>query len=238
MGLASLSYTKYNSSLEFRHNWALKSTGEMFRNGQSIDRVGNYRDQDKIGMLIDMEKKTLTYFKNGEKMNSSPYSLWSVEEVHVMARLGGVDNASMAIIEKPEIPEEAQNLIDEYTNKQLAKEEEKKREETEEEHKEEIPKNLSNILKHSTFDCITEDAGEVTPTLASIWILIYLSKVSEDYYIPYSLKDKNAPDLETAFVREKRGLAVDASPETFNALYEILSNAVEIYANKQWDKMD
>ena len=207
----------------------------MFRNGERVDRIGNFGDGDRIGMLIDMENKTLNYWKNGNKMMPSPWSLWNVDEVHVLAVL---TEGSMSIIEKPEIPEEAQDLITAFANKQLVEEEEKKREETEEEHKEEIPKNFSNILKHSTFDCINEDVGELTPTVASIWILVYLSKMSEDFYIPYNLKDKSARDLETAFVVQKRGLTVDIQAETFNTLYEILSNVVEIYTNKQWDKMD
>ena len=63
--------------------------------------------------------------------------------------------------------------------------------------------------------------------------------MSEDYFSPFNLNEKSAPEVDTkAKILKKLGLSVDVQAATFNDLYGILSNVVEIYANKQWDKMD
>ena len=238
LGVASGTYSNLNNKSSDANCWALQADGDMYNNGSNCDEIDNYSTGDRIGMLIDMEKKNLKFYKNGTKMNSNPYSMGSVEEVHILACFGG-SNQLVTINNEPDIPEEAQEQITTLAPKPTIVEEEKKDDEKEEEHKEEIPKNLSNILKNQVFDCINEETGQVTPIVASIWVLVCLSKMSEDYFSPFNLNEKSAPEVDTkAKILKKLGLSVDVQAATFNDLYGILSNVVEIYANKQWDKMD
>ena len=196
LGVASISYSKVRGRLRDKHCWALQADGEMFHNGKPFTQMDGFGSEDRIGMLIDMDNKNLTFWKNGSKLNASPLSMAGVEEVHILACLGGY-RQFVTINNEPEIPDEVQDILSKEANKPAeVDEEEKKADETEEEHKEDIPKKLSNILKNSKFDCINEEMGEVTPTVASVWVLVFLSKMSEDYFAPFKLNEKTAPERE------------------------------------------
>ena len=89
LGVASGTYSNLNNKSSDANCWALQADGDMYNNGSNCDEIDNYSTGDRIGMLIDMEKKNLKFYKNGTKMNSNPYSMGSVEEVHILACFGG-----------------------------------------------------------------------------------------------------------------------------------------------------
>jgi hypothetical protein len=109
IGVASPLLTQFEEKASCANCWSMQADGDMYANGEGKGNVFSFTTGEKIGMLLDMEEKKLTYFKNGAKQSVEPFTI--CEEVHLLACFGGSDQL-VTINHDPEIPEAVQEILD------------------------------------------------------------------------------------------------------------------------------
>lgn len=203
LGLANPQFTNFTSKSSGPNCYCLQSDGDFYFNSESKGNIIKYDQNDRLGLLINMEEHTMMYFKNGEPQQREPFGPLA-EEVYLLSCFGG-SNQFITINNDPKIPDEAGEVLKTYApvlvDKQPeAEEEEKKETETEEEKKDDLPFDSKDIITHEFFKCINDEDGEgqLTPEKAGVFVLASLEKINAKYFAAFCLNEEPTTDAKTA----------------------------------------
>lgn len=245
LGVAGSLFSNFTSKSSGPHCYTLQADGDAYMNERGSGNIFRYVEGDRIGVLINMEDKTLSFFLNGKKQNKPAFGPLP-DEVFLLACFGGA-NQFVSVINEPEIPEEAQEVIGAHVISQTqpreeGKEEEEKKNIKEEDHKEGheavlIPVNSRDIMKAPRFKNIAE--GQQTPPKdLAVYLIACLDKLNETYFKIFNLSEKPSSEPIKAKLNKQQPLCLEIKPEIFQMLSQMLNYIVELLKNHNWEAMD
>ena len=240
LGVAGSQFSNFSSKSSGPHCYTLQSDGDAYMNDRSSGNVFRYGEGDRLGLLINMEDKNLTFFLNGRKQSKPSFSPLP-EEVYLIACFGG-SNQFVTLVNDPEIPEEAQEAMGSVLVPH--REEEEKKEFNEEDHKqgEEVelfPSTPSQVLAASRFKNIFSKSELRTSSQElSVFILTCLDKLNSAYFEVFRLNEKPSSEPIKAKLSKQQPLCLEIKREVFQMLSSMLRTVVNTLREQKWEKMD
>jgi hypothetical protein len=244
LGVAGSLFSNFTSKSSGPHCYTLQADGDAYMNERGSGNIFRYVEGDRIGILINMEDKTLTFFHNGKKQSKPAFSPLP-DEVFLLACFGGA-NQFVSVINEPEIPEEAQEVIGAHvissSNAKEEKIEEVKGKEKEEEVKEGqevvfFPVSSRDIIKSPRFIKI-EQGQLASPKELAVYILACLDKLNETYFKIFNLSEKPSCEPIKAKLNKQQPLCLEIKPDIFEMFSEMLEYIVSVLKLQDWKRMD
>lgn len=242
LGVAGSEFRNYSNKSSGPHCYTLQADGDSYMNDRGAGNVFRYGESDRLGLLINLEEKNLTFFLNGRKQGRPAFGPLP-DEVYLISCFGG-SNQLVSIINDPDIPEEAQDALN--TVYIHHKEEESKIEEKPEEFKEGqdvrvFPTKSDDILNHHKFQIFRggdEIMQDVNPKHLACYLLAALDRLNASLFEPFALSEKPSSEPIKARLTKKQGLGLDVQPGTFKTLSKILTKSVDILKHERWSEME
>ena len=220
LGVAGSQFNNYSSKSSGAHCYTIQSDGDAYMNDRSSGNVFRFSENDRLGLVINMEDKTLTFFLNGRKQSQPPFGPLP-EEVFILACFGG-SNQFVTLSNEAELPEAALEMIS--TVSFSVKKDELKTEEGGDKEVGTFPTKAAEILANSAFLPLStegSDLGAVTPCLVSVYLLACLDNLNSAYFEPFRLNEKPSSEPVRAKFSKQNGLSFNIQPATFRYLMEL-----------------
>ena len=240
LGVAGSLFSNFTSKSSGPHCYTLQADGDAYMNERGSGNIFRYVEGDRVGLLINMEDKTLMFFHNGKKQAKPAFGPLP-DDVYLLACFGGA-NQFVAIINEPEVPEEVQevigaHVINQGSPKVEAKVEEEKQIGKEEDFKEgkEIlmfPVKPKEILRDSRFRPILEN-HHVSPKELAVYLLSCLDRLNETYFKIFNLNEKPSAEPVKAKLNKQQPLCLEIKPEIFEMLTKMLEYTLNILKNNE-----
>ena len=208
IGITASNTVDYTNKCSIANTWCYQADGNSYANSSSVENMGVYTQGDRIGLLINMEEHTLTYFKNGT-MNHDPFPNIA-PEVQLIICFGGSDQF-VTIRNETDIPAEIEGLVNAGPRRQ-----------EDQQASQLFPSVPGEILQDATFNFFTKSEGSASPGTAAAYVLVSLDAVGEGIFSSYHLDDIQHKLPKNRKLQKSNGLAVDVKPETFKYVIEIL----------------
>lgn len=247
LGVAGSLFANFTSKSSGPHCYTLQADGDAYMNERGSGNIFRYIEGDKIGMLINMEDKTLLFYLNGKKQNKPAFGPLP-DEVYLLACFGGA-NQFVTILNEPDVPEEVQEIIGAHNVGQnpLPRSEEDKNEEEKQAVKEEdfkegkeilmFPIKPRDIIKASRFKPIIDNLL-VQPKELAVYLIACLDKINETYFKIFNLSEKPSSEPIKAKLNKQQPLCLEIKPEIFEMLTKMLQYTVNVLKNMNWEEMD
>ena len=226
VGITAATTVDFSSKCSIANTWCYQADGDSYANGTSTGNMGSYTQGDRIGLLINLEDHTLTYYKNGTKTAHDPFTNIS-NEVQLIVCFGG-SNQFVTIKNDAEIPADVEGLISVGS---AAREESKEGGVL-------FPAVPGDILQDPTFNYFTKGEGAASPGTAAAYVLVSLDAVGDTVFGPYRLDDIQHKLPKNRKMQKSNGLAVDVKPETFKYVIDILMKLKRDMETRNWTTMD
>ena len=244
LGVAGSLFSNFTSKSSGPHCYTLQADGDAYMNERGSGNIFRYVEGDRIGILINMEDKTLTFFHNGKKQSKPAFSPLP-DEVYLLACFGGA-NQFVSIVNEPEIPEEAQEVIGAHvissSNSVEDRPEEAKAKAKEEDVKEGdekvfFPVTSRDIIKASRFSKV-DQGSTISPKELAVYILACLDKLNETYFKIFNLSEKPSCEPIKAKLNKQQPLCLEIKPDIFEMFSEMLCYVVDNLKRQSWKTMD
>jgi hypothetical protein len=248
LGLANRNFNEHGAKASGGNCWTIQADGDTYMNGSSAGNVFRYNQGDRVGVYVNMDEHTLTFFLNGKKQ-AKPAFLNIPDEVFLLVCFGG-SNQFVSIINDPELPDEVEESFGEVKASVRSAEEEHKRPEAEEEMKEGeevclFPTTSHDILRSSKFSAImseevmdTSELAAVTPQLISVYLLACLDKLNDPLMKFFGLNEEPTWIPVKGKLETQKGLAISVQESVFSYLNAVLMKCAEALALQEWEQTD
>jgi len=225
VGITASNTVDYTNKCSIANTWCYQADGDSYANSSSCGNMGAYTQGDRIGLLINMEEHTLTYFKNGTKTNHDPFPNIA-PEVQLIICFGGSDQF-VTIRNETDIPAEIEGLVIAGPSRQENQQASQL-----------FPSVPGEILQDATFNFFTKSEGSASPGTAAAYVLVSLDAVGEGIFSSYHLDDIQHKLPKNRKLQKSNGLAVDVKPETFKYVIEILKKLKRDMERRNWAAME
>jgi len=211
-GVATTDYNKLeNWSDDSQLSFSYQARHEIWRCTNSIYTWEAWQVNDKIGLVLDMDKKEVTFFKNGKKEPRGSHGPLP-DKVRLFCAIK--ENCKITMINNPEVPEEAFEIGVPFA----APEGEEVQEEDISNHfKEEIP---------------SEDYFKLSASDIAYFIIKKLSDINEP------MLDRIESHEKSGNVKEKVGLALSVQNMTIDLLNRIIETTFGVLKESNFDLME
>jgi len=249
LGLANRAFSDFGSKSSGANCWTIQADGDTYMNGSSSGNVFRYNQGDRLGIFVNMDEHTLTYFLNGKKQGKPAFGNIP-DEVFLLACFGG-SNQFISIDNDPELPDEVEEALGEIkTSAKRQSEEEQKNPEPEEEVKEGeevilFPTSSQDILKSAKFKKITfeeelstSELASLSPQLISVYLLACLDKLNDPIMKGFGLNEEPTWLPIKGKLDTKKGLAISVQESVFTYLNAILTKCSDALTHQVWDNAD
>jgi hypothetical protein len=226
IGVASPSYTSFTSKSSEALCWTLQSDGDSYMNGNSSGQVFRYSQGDRLGLLVDMQDRSLAFYLNGNRQSREPFG-GLPEEVYLIICFGG-SSQFVEISSDPTIPPDVACQVGSSRPDPL------------EEHKEVSPddsqrfsRDSLGILQLPVFSALENDPSEESLTALSqqeqaLYIMAHLDSMNSRQMSSLGLNEFKLSRLSTK--------AFPCSEATLVTLNTILSYCSEFFSHNTWDE--
>ena len=236
LGVAGSLFSNYTSKSSGPHCYTLQADGDAYMNERGSGNIFRYIEGDRVGLLINMEEKTLSFFLNGKRQSKPPFGPLP-DEVFLLACFGGA-NQFVSLINEPEMPNEAQEVIGAHAVNQVIpprednREEEVKQKVKEEEFKDGkenilIPIKPKEIMTAARFKAIIENK-KASPKEIGVYLIACLDKLNETYFKIFNLSEKPSSEPIKAKLNKEQPLCLEIKPQIFEMLSKMLDYIVNI----------
>jgi len=201
LGLAGPAFDSYSSKSSCNGALTLQSDSDLYLDGNGIAKVFRYSENDKVGMLINMEQHTLTYFLNGKPQEQAAFA-FPYKQVYLCVCFGGSEQF-VTIDTESDIPLAAQEHMTKTipAKKWLASAEER----------------------------LPVEARSCTVRQMVTFLLSELSRYATIYYHSVGVNSYTGTEIVSGRqLRTGRSLLLDLRTGTFERLIEICEMAVEL----------
>jgi hypothetical protein len=246
LGLANRSFSDFGSKSSGSNCWTLQSDGDTYMNGSGSGNLFRYNQGDRVGLLIDMNERKLTYFFNGTKQSRDAFG-GLPDEVFLLSCFGG-SNQFVEITADPALPAEVQGLVG--AGKPRRADEEHKAPEAEEEAKEGeevclFPTASHAIIKSPKLQKLgspeklpASELGDVSPQTIAVYLLACLDKLNEGTMEGLGLNEEPTGLPVKGALQTQSGMSISVQGSVLSYFNSILHKCADVFQSQSWAQLD
>ena len=246
IGVAGDLFRNYNEKGNGAFCYTLGADGEVYINEEKLGNLFRYVQGDRFGVLVNMEDRNLWFFLNGRRQIKPPFGPLT-DGVYLIVSMGG-NNQCVSIVNEPEVPEEAYEIVGPQVIYDPAPVLENK-----------IGGKDAIIGGDSTWKQVEEFSGnpvrpedileslelrglsrlsQLSPKEIAVTVLAYLDRLNDNYFEIFNLSRPPLPEKIKVKLKKYQPLCLELNPEVLWNLTKILQYTVEILKENKWDLLE